>query len=121
MPYVPVEPLMAGPWGPPPIVYPPWAGGIDHVLHHLCTSTQDGQDQLKVLAMEATIHGTSVLGVLATGRIGESQGRKTRQSGMSNWTIQFPQRQQQLLVSGASSGCPRTGLLLMNQGAARVR
>jgi hypothetical protein len=46
-------------------------------IHHRCTSTQDGQDQLKVLATEATIQETTITGVSTSSRIGGFQDRKT--------------------------------------------
>jgi hypothetical protein len=47
--------------------------------------------------------------------------RKTEQSGMPNQTTRFPQRQQKLQGSGASSGIARRRFLLMDRGVVKVR
>jgi hypothetical protein len=50
---------------------------MDHGLHHRCLSTRDGQDLLKVLALEAFTLETTFMDTSATRRIGEPQDRKT--------------------------------------------
>jgi hypothetical protein len=50
---------------------------MDHGHHHRCTSTRDGQDLLRVLAMKATMHEMTVMDTLAANRIGGLQDRKT--------------------------------------------
>jgi hypothetical protein len=76
---------------------------------------------LRVLFTEATTQETTIMGVLATNRIGRLQDRKTGHSEMPNRTIRFPQRQQHPLVSSTSSGCLKVYLLLMDQGAIKIR
>jgi hypothetical protein len=71
--------------------------------------------------MEATTQETAVTDTLATNRTGGPQDRRTGQFKMPNWTIRFPQRHQQFLVTSMSKGCPRTELLLADQGATRNR
>jgi hypothetical protein len=61
--------------------------------HHRCTSTRNGQDLLKVLAMEATMQEMAITDTSATSRTGEPQDGKIGQSRMQNWTIQFPRNQ----------------------------
>jgi hypothetical protein len=78
-------------------------------------------DLLSVLAAEASTQETAIMGVPATNRTGRLQDRKIRRSGMPNQTIQFPRRQQQPLVSRTSNGCPELYLLLMDQGAIKIR
>jgi hypothetical protein len=51
---------------------------MDHGHRHRCTSTQDGQDLLKVLATEATMQETAFTDTSAASRIVVSQIRKTR-------------------------------------------
>jgi hypothetical protein len=60
---------------------------------------------------------TAVTDTSAASKTGGPQGRKTEQSRMLNWIIQFPRRQQQLLVAGTSEKHRRTVTLLINQGA----
>jgi hypothetical protein len=41
-PHFPIGPPIPGPWGPPPMKFPPcppWWGGTVHGCHHRCTST----------------------------------------------------------------------------------
>jgi hypothetical protein len=71
--------------------------------------------------MEATTQETTITGVSATNRIGRFQDMKTEESRMPNRTIRFPRQQQQPLVSSTSSGCPKSYLLLMDQGAIKIR
>jgi hypothetical protein len=92
-----------------------------HGLHRQCTSTRDGQDLLRVLTTEATTQETDVTGVSITNRTGRLQDRKTGQSGMPNRTIWFPRRQRQPLVNITNSGCPKPYLLLMDQGAIKIK
>jgi hypothetical protein len=66
--------------------------------------------------MEATTQETVVTEVSVNSRL----GRKTGQSKIPNWTIQFPRRQQWLLGNSISDGRPKTDLLQVDQGAARV-
>jgi hypothetical protein len=63
-----------------------------HGCHHRCTSTWDGQDLLRVLAMEATMQEMAATDTSTISRVEKLEGRKTRQSGMPNRTIQFPRR-----------------------------
>jgi hypothetical protein len=49
--------------------------GTDHGHHCRCTSTRDGQDLLRVFAMEATTQEATVTGMSATSRIGDPEGR----------------------------------------------
>jgi hypothetical protein len=71
--------------------------------------------------MEATTQEMTVSGVSATNKIGRLQDKITGQSRMPNRTIRFSQRQQQPLVSSIRSGCPKLNLLLMDQGAIKIR
>jgi hypothetical protein len=50
---------------------------MDHGHRRQCTSTRDGQDLLRVLAMGATTQETAVTNTSATIRIGGPLGRKT--------------------------------------------
>jgi hypothetical protein len=68
---------------------------MDHGLRRQCSSTRDGQDLLKVLAIEAFMQETTVMDMSATSKIGEPQDRKIGQSRMPNQTIQFPKKLQQ--------------------------
>jgi hypothetical protein len=63
-----------------------------HGCHHLCTSTRDGQDLLRVLTMETTMQEKAATDTLAISRAEKLWGRKIRQSGMPNQTIRFPRR-----------------------------
>jgi hypothetical protein len=49
---------------------------MDHGLRRQCSSTRDGQDLLKVLAIEAFMQETTVMDMSATSKIGEPQDRK---------------------------------------------
>jgi hypothetical protein len=93
---------------------------MDRGLRRQCNSTRDGQDQLRFLAAEGIMQGTAVTEVSATNRTEGHQDRKTGWSGIPNRMVRFPQMQQQFLVSSGSSGCPRTYLLLVDQGAVGV-
>jgi hypothetical protein len=53
---------------------------MGHGHCHRCTSTQDGQDLLRVLATEATMRETDITDTLPTSRIERPQGRKIGQS-----------------------------------------
>jgi hypothetical protein len=75
---------------------------MDHGLRRRCLSTRDGQDMLKVLALEAFTQEMAITDMSATSRIGEPQDRKIRQSRMPNRTIRFPRERQQFLVIGMS-------------------
>jgi uncharacterized protein YijF (DUF1287 family) len=72
-------------------------------FHHQCTSTQDGQDLLRVLATKATTHETVITGASPTSRARRLQDRKIGQSKMTNMTIRFPRRQQKLQGSHTSN------------------
>jgi hypothetical protein len=56
----------------------------------------------------------------ATGRTERPRGRKIRQSGIPNRTIQFPRKQQQHLISNRTRRHPM-GLLLISREAFRRR
>jgi hypothetical protein len=71
--------------------------------------------------MEATTQEMAETRVSATNRTGRLQDRKTRQSKMPNRTIWFPRRQHQPLVSSTSSECLKLYLLLIDQGAIKIR
>jgi hypothetical protein len=49
---------------------------MNHGHHHRCTSTQDGQDLLRVLATEATTQETTIMDTSATSRIERPRVRK---------------------------------------------
>jgi hypothetical protein len=55
---------------------------VGHVQHHRRTFTQEGQDLLRVLAMDATTQEIAVTDTSATSMVEKPQGRKTGQSGM---------------------------------------
>jgi hypothetical protein len=67
-------------------------GGTVRGHHHQCTSIQDGQDLLRILATEASTQETVVMDTSTTNRTEGLQVRKTGQSRMLNWTIQFPRK-----------------------------
>jgi hypothetical protein len=90
---------------------------MDRGLHHQRTFTWDGQDQLEVLIMEAIIQVTEVS---ASNKKQEVPARKTESSGMPNQTIRFPQREQRLLVSSASTGYGSRDLLLRLLGVVKT-
>jgi hypothetical protein len=94
-PYFPVGPPMPGLWGPPPMMYPPyppWVGWYGCRLCHQYTSIWDGQDLLRVFAMEASMQDTAVTRASATSRTWEPQGRKTGWSRTPNRRIRFPRK-----------------------------
>jgi hypothetical protein len=64
-----------------------------HGYHHRCTSTRDGQDLLRVLAMEATMQEMAAMDTSTISRVEKLWGRKTGQSRMPNQNIQFSSRQ----------------------------
>jgi hypothetical protein len=66
---------------------------MGHGHHHRCTFTQDGQDLLRVLSIEATTQEMPIMDTLTTSRAEKPQGKKTGESGMPNWTIWFPRKQ----------------------------
>jgi hypothetical protein len=71
--------------------------------------------------METIAHETAITEVLASNRTREDRGSKLGQSKIPNRTIRFPRIQQRPLDSSVSSGFASPDLLLMVQGAIRVR
>jgi hypothetical protein len=61
-----------------------------HGCHHRCISTQDGQDLLRVLAMEATTQEMSATDTSAISKAEKLQSRKTRQSECQTGSFGFP-------------------------------
>jgi hypothetical protein len=66
---------MPEPWGPSPMMYPPWAGWYEPWALSLMPfhpgwsgPTRDGQDLLRILATVATMQETTVTDTLATSR-----------------------------------------------------
>jgi hypothetical protein len=115
---------MPGSWGPPPMMYPPcppWAGWYGPWT----SPSMHFHPKWSGLA-EDFGHGGYYIRDGRYGSIGHQQDRRT--PTQENQMVQnlepnsrFPRRQQHLLVSSTNSGCPRMNLLLMDQGAARVK
>jgi hypothetical protein len=72
------------------------------------------------LATEVITQETAISDMPATSRSEKPQDRKTEPSGMPNWTIRFPRKQQQHLVASKRRRHPM-GLLLISREAFRGR
>jgi hypothetical protein len=124
VPYFPVGPPMPRPWGPLPMMFPIcplWVGWYRPWLCYQCTFTWNGQDQLEVLVMVATMQETTVMEVSANTRTGGARDSKTGLSKIPNRIVRFPQRGQKLLDSSSSSGFTSQSLLLMVQRVVSTR
>jgi hypothetical protein len=124
MPYFSIGPPMPGSWGSSPMMYPscpPWSGWYKPwapMLMHFYpgwSRPAGGFDHRRYYT------GDDHYGSVDQQQEGGSQSRKPRQPRIPNRTIRFPRRHQQPLVSSTGSGFVSPNLLLMVQGAVRVR
>jgi hypothetical protein len=119
MPYFPISPLVPGPWGAPPMMYPPcppwvrWYGpwALPPMHFHLgCLGLAGGFGHGGYQAEDDRYGGV----------VQQQTKQENRQSGIPNRTIRFPRRQQKLQGSHTSNRCEDQRMLGV-RGTIKIR